>query len=72
MGKETPEKTRFERLSEIRDRLSELRHEITMLRLEDKLFADWILPCEGALTCVIVTSYDAIEEMKKHHEKWGS
>lgn len=60
------------RLNDIRDQISDLRHQITMISYEDKLWNDWLTPCVGGLTCVISTMYDAIEEIKKHHEKWGS
>ena len=68
-------KPKYKRLEEIHDKLSDLRGEITMLRLEDnlgqKLWSDYISPLEGGLTCVMISTYDTIEEMKKHYEKWG-
>lgn len=59
------------KLEEIRYKLSELREEIATLRRDDKLWEDWLRPCEGGITCVLAATYDAVEELKKHHQKWG-
>ena len=68
--KEEKKLKNFERLERIRDDLSSLRNEISMLRQEDKIWEDWLLPCEGGITCVLTCSYDVIIEMKSHYRRW--
>lgn len=59
------------KLEEIRHKLSELRAEIATLRRDDKLWESWLLPCEGGITCVLLATYGAVEELRKHHRKWA-
>jgi hypothetical protein len=59
------------KLEEIRTKLSGLREEIAKLRRDDKLWEGWLLPCEGGITCVLTASHGAVEELKRHHKKWG-
>jgi hypothetical protein len=60
-----------ERVEAIRNQLTEARTALAQLRVEDKLWENWLSPAEGGITCVLAATYNASQEMKKHHEKWG-
>lgn len=62
---------RSERLQDIRTRLADLRSDIADMRYEDKLWEDWLKPCEGGITCVLTATHSAMEEMQKWEERWG-
>ena len=55
----------------IRADLSRLRGKLYDLYTADKLWKDHLTPAEGGITCVLQSLADAVDEMKKHHDKWG-
>ena len=56
---------RSERLQDIRTKLAGLRSEIANMRYEDKIWEDWLKPCEGGITCVLTATHGVMEEMRK-------
>ena len=64
---------KHERLQKLRGRLSDIRFEMESMILDDDgLWKGDLNPCVGGATCLIIAMHSAIEEMKKHHEKYGS
>lgn len=61
---------RIDKIENLRERLSDIRKEFREIR-EDKLWEDYILPCEGGITCVLIASYDAKITMEKHKKRWN-
>jgi hypothetical protein len=60
----------IEKLKEIRNQLTKLREGLAEVRREDNLWKDWLTPCEGGITCVLASTYNALEEMEKHYARW--
>lgn len=50
-------KPNYVRLEEIRHELCRLRGEIAEIRREDKLWENWLSPCEGGITCILIAAH---------------
>lgn len=61
----------WQMVESIRSDLAKLRGKLFDLYTADKLWKDRLTPAEGGITCVLQSLADAVDDMKKHHDKWG-